>query len=50
VADTTGRLIVDNTLERRIERAREVLWPMVAAEQINCLDRAGSREAVPPIQ
>jgi vacuolar-type H+-ATPase subunit E/Vma4 len=31
VQDATGRLVADNTLERRLERAREALWPQVAA-------------------
>ncbi len=30
VQDADGSVVVDNTLERRLERAEEVLWPRVA--------------------
>ena len=33
VLDATARVVVDNTVERRMERAREVLWREVAALQ-----------------
>ena len=31
VQDSDGRVVADNTLERRLERARQVLWAEVAA-------------------
>jgi vacuolar-type H+-ATPase subunit E/Vma4 len=49
VADASGRVIVDNTLERRIERAREVLWSAVAAAQADCLHRAASAQRAPAL-
>ncbi len=48
VVDATGRVVVDNTVERRLERAREMLWPEVAALRASRIARpaetsAGSR-------
>lgn len=40
VEDAIGRVVVDNTLERRLERAREVLWPDVVAELSDSMGQA----------
>jgi V/A-type H+-transporting ATPase subunit E len=43
VRDATGRVTADNTLERRLERARETLWPQVAALLQEPLDETKDR-------
>jgi vacuolar-type H+-ATPase subunit E/Vma4 len=36
VHDATGRIVADDTLERRFQRARELLWPQVARLATMC--------------
>lgn len=45
VQDAAGCVVADNTLERRLERAREALWPRVAALMRPATPALSAREA-----